>query len=156
MDWIHLTQDRSKWLLIKKTDCKLAFHILGSRREESYMSAKKKSRRIYKHTKTEHESKHAACSMNFNFDDMGISLGTCSCNMLRGLRATYARARREASAPIRFLYLKALDPVKIISFCIYFTYLLLQGASRGVAVSGSALQGSGFDFRWCHLNFSLT
>jgi len=31
-----------------------------------------------------------------------------------------AKARREASVPIGFLYLKALDLVKIISFLVYF------------------------------------
>ena len=80
----------------------------------------KKSRRIYKHITTEHESKHAACSMNFNFDDMGISLDTCSCNILRGYEQRMARATRESSVPIGFLYLKALDLVKIISFHTYF------------------------------------
>ena len=66
-----------------------------------------------------------------------------------------ARARREASAPTGFLYLKALDLVKI-SFRTDFHYLLLQAASRGAVVSGTALQGNGFDSRRCHLNFSLT
>jgi hypothetical protein len=112
--------------------------------------------RIYEHITKQHESKHAVSNMNFNFDDMGISLHTCSYNILRGYVQSMTRVRREASAPIGFLYLRDLDRVKMTSFLTYFHDLLLQGARRCAVGSGTALQGSLFDSRYYHLNFSLT
>jgi hypothetical protein len=57
---------------LRRQIAKLEFHMSGSWREERDIFSKKKSKRIYKHITREHESKHAACSTNFNFDDMGI------------------------------------------------------------------------------------
>jgi len=110
---------------------------------------------MYKHITTEYESKHAACSMNFNFDDMGISLDISSCNIPRGYEQSMA-TKREASVPTGFLHLKTLDLVKMLSFRTYFHYLLLQAARRGAVVSATELQGNRFDSRWRNLNFSLT
>jgi hypothetical protein len=67
----------------------------------------------------EHESKRAASNMNFNVDDMGISWGTCLCNILRGYEQNMGEVRWETSVPIGFLYFGALDPAKMISFLTY-------------------------------------
>jgi len=128
-------------------------HVRFTERRELYLY-KKKLRRIYKHI-TEYESKYAACSTNFNFDDMGISLDVSSCNIPRGYEQSMARARRRASVPAGFLHFKTLELVKMLSFRTYFHYLLLQAARRGAVVSATALQGNRFDSRWCNLNFSL-
>jgi hypothetical protein len=104
----------------------------------------------------EHESKHVISNMNFNFDDTGISLHVCSYNVLRGYEQSMARVRRDASLSIGFLYLRNLHQVKMTSFLTYFHVPSLAGARRGAVGSGTALQGSVFDSRCYHLNFSLT